>query len=181
MRSFWSLRQRLFISEGEVFYFWGRGAWTLRHRFLISEGEVLSVVAEVLSLLSLCFNWAPRYEDVLGSEGIAPRILNLGTRWRWVVSLTLPPLYPQGKSPWCPLDRRLCWPQSHFFPPNVQPESYLPRASPLPAHFSLYTIRDIKMGNIEYARRNMAYVFTKMCLKDFVSRLKVETMDKWQF
>jgi hypothetical protein len=34
-----------------------------------------------------------------GSGGISPRILDLGTRWRWVVSFTSQPLYPQGKSP----------------------------------------------------------------------------------
>jgi hypothetical protein len=32
--------------------------------------------------LSLCLTWAPRHEGVLGSGGIAPRILDLGTRWR---------------------------------------------------------------------------------------------------
>jgi hypothetical protein len=37
----------------------------------------------------------------------APRILDLGTRWRWVVSFTPRPLHPKGKSPWYPLDRRL--------------------------------------------------------------------------
>jgi hypothetical protein len=37
------------------------------------------------------------------SGGIAPRILDLGTRWRWVVSFTPRLLYPQGKSPWFPL------------------------------------------------------------------------------
>jgi hypothetical protein len=42
-----------------------------------------------------------------GSEGIAPRILDLGTRWRWVVSFTPRPFYLQEKSPWYPLDRRL--------------------------------------------------------------------------
>jgi hypothetical protein len=57
--------------------------------------------------LSLCFYWSPRHEGVLGSGGIAPRILDLGTRWRWVISFTPPPLYPQGKSPWYPLDRRM--------------------------------------------------------------------------
>jgi hypothetical protein len=46
------------------------------------------------------------------SEGIALRILDLGTRWRWVVSFTPRPLYPQGKSPRYPLDRRLGEPQS---------------------------------------------------------------------
>jgi len=31
-----------------------------------------------------------------GSGGIAPLILNLGTRWRWEVSLTPWPPYPWG-------------------------------------------------------------------------------------
>jgi hypothetical protein len=47
-----------------------------------------------------------------GSGGIASRILDLGTRWRCVVSFTTQPLYLQGKSPWYPLDRRLGGPQS---------------------------------------------------------------------
>jgi hypothetical protein len=62
--------------------------------------------------LFLCFNWAPRHEGVLGSGGIAPHIHDLGTRWRWVVSFTPLPLYPQGNSPWYPLERRLGGPQS---------------------------------------------------------------------
>jgi hypothetical protein len=48
------------------------------------------------------------------SGGIAPRILDLGTRWRWVVSFTPWPIYPQGKKPWYPLDRRLGGPQSRL-------------------------------------------------------------------
>jgi hypothetical protein len=44
--------------------------------------------------------------------GIAPRILDLGARLRSVVSFTPRPLYPQGKSPSYPLDRRLGGPQS---------------------------------------------------------------------
>jgi hypothetical protein len=47
-----------------------------------------------------------------GSGGIAPRILDLDTGWRWVVSFTPRPLYPQGKSLWYPSDRRLGGPQS---------------------------------------------------------------------
>jgi hypothetical protein len=41
-------------------------------------------------------------------------ILDLGTRWRWVVSFMPRPLYPQGKSPPSPypLDRRLGGPQN---------------------------------------------------------------------
>jgi len=60
----------------------------------------------------LIFNCAPRHEGILGSGGIAPLILDLGTRWRWVVSFTPRPLYPQEKSPWYPLDRSLCGLQS---------------------------------------------------------------------
>jgi len=38
----------------------------------------------------------------LGSAGIAALIVNLGTRWRWVVSFTPRPLYLRY-----PLDKRL--------------------------------------------------------------------------
>jgi hypothetical protein len=64
--------------------------------------------------LSPWLNWALRHEDILGSGGIAPRILDIGAGWRWVVAFMPLPLYPQGKSPWYPLDRRLCGPQSRF-------------------------------------------------------------------
>jgi len=47
------------------------------------------------------------------SGGIAPRILQLGSRRRWVVSFTPRSLYPQGRSPRCPLARRVGGPQSH--------------------------------------------------------------------
>jgi hypothetical protein len=46
-----------------------------------------------------------------GSGSIAPRILDLGAGWRWVLNFTPQPFYPQGKSPWYPLDRRLAGPQ----------------------------------------------------------------------
>jgi hypothetical protein len=58
--------------------------------------------------LSLCLtNYALRREGVWGSRCIDPYFLDLGTSWRWVVNFTPRPLYPQGKSPWYPLDRRL--------------------------------------------------------------------------
>jgi len=40
-----------------------------------------------------------RNEDVSVNGGTVPRILNMGIRWRWVVSFTPRPLYPQGNSP----------------------------------------------------------------------------------
>jgi hypothetical protein len=42
------------------------------------------------------------HEGVWGSGGVTTRILNLGTRWKWVVSFTSRPLYP-WRSPWCRL------------------------------------------------------------------------------
>jgi len=39
-------------------------------------------------------------------------LFNLDARWTWVVSFTTRPLYPQGKRPWYPLDRRLDGPHS---------------------------------------------------------------------
>jgi hypothetical protein len=45
------------------------------------------------------------------SGGITSHILDLGTRWRWVVSFTRRPLYPQEKNSWYPLGRRLGGPQ----------------------------------------------------------------------
>jgi hypothetical protein len=43
------------------------------------------------------------------SGGIAPRILDLGTRWRWVVGFTPRPLHSQGKILCYPLDREGGW------------------------------------------------------------------------
>jgi hypothetical protein len=44
--------------------------------------------------------------------GIAPRVLDFGTRWKCVVSFTPGLFYPQGKIPWYPLVGRLGGPQS---------------------------------------------------------------------
>jgi len=46
------------------------------------------------------------------SDGIAPRILDLATRWRWAVSFKSWPIYTQGKRHWYALDRTLCGSQS---------------------------------------------------------------------
>jgi hypothetical protein len=42
----------------------------------------ISLHNKVKVKLSLCFNLAPRYENVFGSGSIALRIFDLGTRWR---------------------------------------------------------------------------------------------------
>jgi hypothetical protein len=40
-----------------------------------------------------------RHKDVCGSVRIAPRSLNLDTRWRWVLSFTPRTTYPREKNP----------------------------------------------------------------------------------
>jgi len=45
-----------------------------------------------------------------GNGDVAPSIINLGTRWKWMVSLKLQPLYSWEKR-FCPLNRRLRGPQ----------------------------------------------------------------------
>jgi hypothetical protein len=44
--------------------------------------------------LSMCLTKHQAMKRYWASGGIAPRILDLGTRWRWVVSFTPRPLYP---------------------------------------------------------------------------------------
>jgi len=51
-------------------------------------------------------NRVARHEDVWGRIGVAPRI-NIGTRWKRVIRLTIRSLYLQGKRPLNSLDRRL--------------------------------------------------------------------------
>jgi hypothetical protein len=106
--------------------------------------QIISIpINSVCSLL-----WAPCHEGALGNRDIAPRILELGTRWRWVVSFKRRPLYPQEKSRRHPLDRSLGGPQSRsgsgcteknsqplpeIEPPIIQPvaQCYTTKLAPL--------------------------------------------------
>jgi hypothetical protein len=72
----------------------------------------------------------------LGSGGIAPRILNLGIRWRRVVSFIPRPLYPQGKISRYPLDRRLGGPQSRSGHGGEETNSRLPLGVDPPSSIS---------------------------------------------
>jgi hypothetical protein len=56
----------------------------------------------------------------------APCILDLGTRWVWVVRFTPRLLYPQVNSPWYPLDMRLCGPHSRSGHGGEEKNSQLP-------------------------------------------------------
>jgi hypothetical protein len=59
----------------------------------------------------LCWMKHHAIKTFCGSGGLAPRILNLGARWCWVVSFTPRQLYLQGRSSRYTLHRRLGWPQ----------------------------------------------------------------------
>jgi hypothetical protein len=43
--------------------------------------------------------YSPLHECIWVRGSIAPRILNLGTRWKWVVRFTPRPLYPRRERP----------------------------------------------------------------------------------
>jgi hypothetical protein len=62
--------------------------------------------------LSLCLTKPPAMKTYWGSGGIAPYILNLGTRWKSVVTFTPRPLYLWCKNHRHSSDRRLSGPQS---------------------------------------------------------------------
>jgi hypothetical protein len=67
--------------------------------------RAITAVVKVKVKLSLYLTEHHAMKTYWGCGGIAPRILDLGTRWRWVVSCTPRPLCIQGKSPLYPLDR----------------------------------------------------------------------------
>jgi hypothetical protein len=70
-------------------------------------GSYVECIIKVKVKFSLCLTKHHAMKTYWGSGGIAPLILDLGTRWRWEVNCMPRPLHPQGKSPWYPLDRRL--------------------------------------------------------------------------
>jgi hypothetical protein len=83
-------------------------------------------------------------------------ILDLGTRWRWVVSFTPRPVYSRGNSPRYPLDRRLGRPQSWFGHCGVETNVLsLPGIEPRPCnpYPSLYRLS--YSGSIQHSRRNL--------------------------
>jgi hypothetical protein len=64
--------------------------------------------------LSLCLTKHHAMKTYWWSGDTTPHILNLGARWRWVVSFTPRPALPTGERNIDPLDRRLGGPQNRF-------------------------------------------------------------------
>jgi hypothetical protein len=74
--------------------------------------HISTIKLKVKVKLSPCLTKHHAMKTYWGSGSIVPLILDLGTRWRQVVSFMPRLPYPQGKSPWYLLDSRLGGPQS---------------------------------------------------------------------
>jgi hypothetical protein len=88
-----------------------RTEWN-RMEHISSRSMLMMLIYWAKKYGDLSLNEAPHHKDALGSGGIAPLILNLGTRWRWVISFTSRLLYLHTKSPRYPLLKRLRGPHS---------------------------------------------------------------------
>jgi hypothetical protein len=89
---------------------WGSGKRCTRLNAVLIMKQ--SVQWEVKLKLPLCLNKYHAMKTYWGSGNIATCILNVGTRWRWVVNFTPRLIDPQAKSPPQPVDRRLGGPES---------------------------------------------------------------------
>jgi hypothetical protein len=86
---------------------WRSRSWPVS--YTVWHWRYLTILQNILVKVKKCpcaFFWTEHHarKAFRGSGGIAPRILVLGTRWKWAISFKPWPLYPQGKSPWYPLD-----------------------------------------------------------------------------
>jgi hypothetical protein len=76
--------------------------------FKSSRNQVSPLIIRTLRRRSSKGEWPTRAPwSHTRSEDIGLIIVNLGCRWRKVISFTLRPLYPCGKSPLNPLHRRM--------------------------------------------------------------------------
>jgi hypothetical protein len=119
------------------------------HWFVASWVHYFTCYLDVMVKLSLCLTKHYSMKTYWGSGGIVPYILDLGTRRRWVVSFTPRPLYPQGKCPWYPLDRRWGGPQSHSghggeekysHPPHRESNPRIPIVQPVAQRYTDWAI-----------------------------------------
>jgi hypothetical protein len=99
---------------GDITNVKNKGLIWVRNIWMISFLWFAQLPVKVKIKLSLCL-FLTKHQPIKmywDSGGIDPHILELGTRWRWVVGFMPRLLYHQGKHPWYPFDRRLGGPQS---------------------------------------------------------------------
>jgi hypothetical protein len=127
----------------------------------------------------------------MGAERIEPHFLDLSTSWRWVVSFTPQPLYPQGKNCRYPLDKRLRGPPKPFctmwrrenYWPYLDSNSVLSVVQPVA---SLYTDRVVDKNIIwEFSelpgmrgRKNWKQLYSKE--KDILSHWRVKLITNFK-
>jgi hypothetical protein len=99
-----------------------------------TAGEHTGKVVPVVNRLST-MRWRH-----IGERRYSLTFLHLGTRWGWVVSFTPLPLYPRGKSPRYPLDRKLGGPQSRSGRCGEEKNLALPEIEPGPSSPQLYQL-----------------------------------------
>jgi hypothetical protein len=71
-------------------------------RLVLSLVTILTELPRLLDRIHGCIFCLIEHDNAntgWGSGGIAPRVLNYGTRWRWVVSFTPRPIYRREKNP----------------------------------------------------------------------------------
>jgi len=79
---------------------------------LVTTLQYPTKLCVILSAKGKCVPVHHATEAYWGNGSTVPRILNLGTWWRWVVSFTLWPLHLQRKNLWYPLDRSVGGPRA---------------------------------------------------------------------
>jgi len=104
-------REPLVIREWHV-HLWNEGILHCNSLFAHTTGLLSSTKIHKKVNLSLSSTKYYAMNTYPGSGGITPRVLNLGARWRLVVSFTSRPLHPLGKNARYPFDWRLGGPQS---------------------------------------------------------------------
>jgi hypothetical protein len=109
----WDHGIRVFhVTHINFMHYWTGTIITYSYKLISTVLNNLIPFIKVKVKLSLYLTKHHAMKTYWGSGGIAQHLLDFSIRWRWVVSFTPWPLYPQGKSPWYPLDRRLGGPQS---------------------------------------------------------------------
>jgi hypothetical protein len=102
-----------------------RSTFYFINKFYMSRGSSVSTVIRLRDGRPVFDSWQGLGSFLLDTASRPPlepthqyvevqlqAFFDLDTRWRWVVSFTPWPLYPQWKSPWYPVDRRLDGPQN---------------------------------------------------------------------
>jgi hypothetical protein len=96
----------------------------------LRRGELEKTETRKRIYITRATGWTVRFrfpavqdDPLLHNICIDTYFLDLKTNWKWVVNFTPQPLYPQGKSPRYPLDKRLSGPQSQ--PGRLREEKFL--------------------------------------------------------